>query len=64
MRDDDDVDDSMETWSEEKLKEVVEKKHGESNKKMPTTEIVSVVLEYDRKLSSNSSPDEYLSPDL
>jgi hypothetical protein len=42
MRDDDNSEDTMESWSEEKLKEVVEKKHGESNKKMPTTEIVSV----------------------
>lgn len=42
MRDDDEETmDTMESWSEEKLKEVVEKKHGELNKKMPTTEIVS-----------------------
>lgn len=40
MRDDDDQE-TMESWSEEKLKEVVDKKHGESNKTMPTTEIVS-----------------------
>lgn len=39
MRDDDE--ETMESWSEEKLKEVVEKKHGESNKKMPTTDIVN-----------------------
>ena len=38
MRDDDE--ETMESWSEEKLKEVVEKKHGETNKKMPTTDIV------------------------
>ncbi|XP_065211975.1 zinc finger CCCH domain-containing protein 15 homolog [Planococcus citri] len=38
MRDDDE--DTMETWTEEKLKEVVEKKHGELNKKMPTTDII------------------------
>lgn len=38
MRDDDE--DTMETWTEEKLKEVVERKHGETNKKMPTTDIV------------------------
>ncbi|XKL63175.1 hypothetical protein PGB90_005539 [Kerria lacca] len=38
MRDDDE--ETMESWSEEKLKEVVEKKHGESNKKMPTTDII------------------------
>ena len=43
MRDDDN-EDTMETWTEEKLKEVVEKKHGESNKKMPTTDIVSYAL--------------------
>lgn len=36
----DDEEDTMETWTEEKLKEVVEKKHGELNKKMPTTDIV------------------------
>lgn len=41
MRDDDNNEDTMESWTEEKLKEVVEKKHGESNKKMPTTDIVS-----------------------
>ena len=42
MRDDDE--ETMESWSEEKLKEVVEKKHGELNKQMPTTEIVSLLL--------------------
>jgi len=47
MRDDDDnAEDTMESWSEEKLKEVVEKKHGESNKKMPTTDIVSTALQF------------------
>ncbi|KAK7590648.1 hypothetical protein V9T40_002261 [Parthenolecanium corni] len=39
MRDNDDQE-TMESWSEEKLKEVVEKKHGESNKIMPNTEII------------------------
>ena len=29
-------------WDEAKLQEVVEKKHGEANKKIPTTNIVSV----------------------
>uniref|UniRef100_A0A1B6KGY2 Zinc finger CCCH domain-containing protein 15 n=1 Tax=Graphocephala atropunctata TaxID=36148 RepID=A0A1B6KGY2_9HEMI len=36
----DDEEDTMENWDEEKLKEVVEKKHGESEKKMPTTDII------------------------
>lgn len=36
MRDDDDT---MENWDEEKLKEVIEKKHGKSGK-MPTTDII------------------------
>lgn len=40
MRDEDE--DTMENWDEEKLKEVVQKKHGESEKKMPTTDIVSI----------------------
>lgn len=31
---------TMENWDEEKLKEVVEKKHGENEKKMPTTDII------------------------
>lgn len=31
----------MENWDEEKLKEVVEKKHGENERKMPKTDIVS-----------------------
>ncbi|CAH2090786.1 unnamed protein product [Euphydryas editha] len=38
MRDDDD--DNMDNWDEEKLKEVVEKKHGEGNKQRPTTDII------------------------
>lgn len=37
----DDEEDTMENWDEEKLKEVIEKKHGKSGK-MPTTEIVSL----------------------
>ncbi|XP_050300953.1 zinc finger CCCH domain-containing protein 15 homolog [Anthonomus grandis grandis] len=40
MRDDDDENDTMENWDEEKLKEVVEKKHGKGTGKMPTTEII------------------------
>lgn len=32
--------DSMENWDEEKLKEVVAKKHGEREKKLPPTEII------------------------
>ncbi|CAH0730026.1 unnamed protein product, partial [Brenthis ino] len=38
MRDDDE--DNMDNWDEDKLKEVVEKKHGEGNKQRPTTEII------------------------
>ena len=38
----DDENDTMENWDEAKLKEVVEKKHGESEKKMPTTDIVII----------------------
>jgi len=33
--------DTMENWDEDKLKEVVDKKHGENDKKHPTTDIVS-----------------------
>ena len=43
MRDDDDT---MENWDEEKLKEVVEKKHGEAERKMPPTDIVRYLLFY------------------
>lgn len=32
--------DGMENWDEEKLKEVVEKKHGEAERKMPKTDII------------------------
>ena len=32
--------DKMEDWDEEKLKEVVEKKHGEREKKLPPTDII------------------------
>jgi len=39
MRDDDDENDTMENWDEDKLKEVIEKKHG-AGSKMPTTDIV------------------------
>lgn len=38
MRDDDE-NDTMENWDEEKLKEVIEKKHGKAGK-MPTTDII------------------------
>jgi hypothetical protein len=38
MRDEDD--ETMENWDEEKLKEVVEKKHGEAERKMPPTDII------------------------
>ncbi|XP_045766780.1 zinc finger CCCH domain-containing protein 15 homolog [Maniola jurtina] len=37
MRDDDDT---MDNWDEDKLKEVVEKKHGEGNKQRPPTDII------------------------
>lgn len=39
MRDDDKEEDTMDKWDEDKLKEVVEKKHGGGNR--PTTDIVS-----------------------
>jgi len=35
-----DNEDNMENWDEEKLKEVVEKKHGERERKLPQTEII------------------------
>lgn len=41
MRDDDKETDTMDKWDEDKLKEVVEKKHGGGNR--PTTDIVSYV---------------------
>lgn len=41
MRDDDDT---MDNWDEDKLKEVVEKKHGEGNKQRPSTDIVSYLF--------------------
>ncbi|XP_045495946.1 zinc finger CCCH domain-containing protein 15 homolog [Colias croceus] len=37
MRDDED---NMDNWDEDKLKEVVEKKHGEGNKQRPSTDII------------------------
>lgn len=40
----DDEEDTMENWDEEKLKEVVQKKHGEAEKKMPTTDIVRNII--------------------
>lgn len=43
---DDDTEETMESWTEEKLKEVVEKKHGEMNKKIPTTDIVNETILY------------------
>lgn len=48
MRDDEDT---MDNWDEEKLKEVVEKKHGEGDKQRPTTDIVSY-LSYNFLLSN------------
>lgn len=35
-----DENDTMENWDDEKLKEVVNQKHGENDKKHPTTDIV------------------------
>lgn len=44
MRDDDE-NDTMENWDEDKLKEVIEKKHGKGEgAKMPTTDIVLTPL--------------------
>lgn len=43
MRDDDEAD-TMENWDEKKLAEVVEKKHGQTNTKMPTTAIVILII--------------------
>lgn len=40
MRDDDKETDTMDKWDEDKLKEVVEKKHGGGGNR-PTTDIVS-----------------------
>lgn len=40
MRDDDDENDTMENWDEAKLKEVIDKKHGNTGGKMPTTDII------------------------
>lgn len=58
MRDDDDKEeDTMDKWDEDKLKEVVEKKHGGGNR--PTTDIVSYINNiYDnpiQKIISSSS---------
>lgn len=44
MRDDGDENDTMENWDEEKLLEVIEKKHGKSGGKIPTTDIVSTIF--------------------
>lgn len=33
--------DTMDNWDQDKLEEVIEKKHGEKGKSMPKTEIVS-----------------------
>lgn len=44
MRDDDEENDTMENWDEEKLKEVIDKKHGAATGgKLPTTDIVSSI---------------------
>lgn len=43
MRDGDE-NDTMDTWDDEKLKEVVNKKHGENDKIHPTTDIVNTIF--------------------
>lgn len=43
MRDEDG--DTMENWNEEKLQQVVDTKHG-AEKRLPTTEIVSIALHF------------------
>lgn len=45
MRDDDKEADTMDKWDEDKLKEVVEKKHGGSGQR-PTTDIVCILIDY------------------
>lgn len=35
--------DTMDKWDQNKLEEVIEKKHGEKEKSMPKTEIVSTI---------------------
>ncbi|CAG7727200.1 unnamed protein product [Allacma fusca] len=40
MRDDEQGGDTMDQWDEDKLKEVVEKKHGDTNKTKPQTDII------------------------
>lgn len=35
--------DTMDTWDQSKLEEVIEKKHDEKEKSMPKTEIVSMI---------------------
>jgi len=41
IRDEGQAQDTMDQWDEAKLQEVVEKKHGESDRKKPQTDIVS-----------------------
>lgn len=41
----DDEEDTMENWDEDKLKDVIEKKHGSKSGKMPTTDIVSYTID-------------------
>ena len=36
--------DTMDKWDQSKLEEVIEKKHGEKEKSMPKTEIVSSLM--------------------
>lgn len=43
MRDGDE-NDNMDNWDDEKLKDVVNKKHGENDKKHPTTDIVNKII--------------------
>ena len=51
----------MEDWDEAKLEEVVNKKHGEKNKQMPTTSIVSAEY-YGRVLHPFNSDCDLVKP--
>ena len=51
--------DNMDDWDEAKLEEVVNKKHGEKNKSLPKTSIVSTCIELlivQCKISINDHP--------
>lgn len=61
MRDDDD--DTMDNWNDEKLKEVVDQKHGKE-KRMPTTDIVSGNISYRTQSDLNEFNSILFSSDL